>query len=61
MDVSGVNLTLSKWWTAEMFLEYYLSQPLDCWRQEEPALVLISRLLLRMRYTYVANIQLDFH
>ena len=32
----------------------------SCRRQEEPA-ILISRLLLRMRRTYVARIRLDFH
>ena len=31
-----------------------------CWRQEEPT-ILISRLLLRMRRTYVDSIRLDFH
>ena len=31
-----------------------------CGRQEEPA-ILISRLVLRMRRTYVVSICLDFH
>ena len=35
-------------------------KPFNCRRQEEPA-ILISRLLIRMRRMYVANIRLDLH
>ena len=41
-------------------LEGDLIKPLNCQRQEEPA-ILISRLLIRMRRMYVVSIRLDFH
>ena len=39
---------------------HYARRGINCGRQGKPA-ILISRLLLRMCSTYVANIRLDFH